>query len=79
MRRIGSRKALTDYEVLVAHGKLCELSKSNGDPCTTRPSWRLTRVDGSSFEVCTRHYNRLMVMRNRRPDVYKPLEVERIK
>lgn len=79
VRRRDSRKALTDYGVLKAHGPLCSLYKSNGEPCTTSPSWRLTRSDGTSYEACTRHYNRLMVMRNRRPEVYQPLKVARVK
>ena len=58
--------------------KLCDIPMASGEPCTAIPSLQLTRIDGSHFNACTRHYTRLVTLMRKRPYAYAPLVVGKI-
>ena len=53
----------------------CSIPMATGSPCYARPKWIATRVDGSTFVLCTRHYQLLDALHARRPEVYEPISV----
>ena len=55
---------------------VCTIPKADSTPCTTPPTWRLRRVDGSTFTCCTRHWHELETQMNRRPEAFSSLEVD---
>jgi hypothetical protein len=55
--------------------KKCALLRSDGSDCDVPPSFRLKRVDGTTFDACTRHWHLLEKLMAKHPDYYSPLEV----
>ena len=53
----------------------CSIPKSNGKPCTTPPKWRITRVDNSTYDLCTRHWHVLEKQMAKRPEAFDPVSV----
>ena len=62
----------------VANRVTCEMMNTNGGDCHTTATWRLTRIDGTSSVSCTYHYNRLMKLYDRRPELFAPLQVGKV-
>ena len=58
--------------------KVCDIPMADSSKCVVAPRLQLTRVDGTTFNACTRHYNRLVELMRRRPEAYAPLVVGKI-
>jgi len=73
-----ARTRLLSDQAKASGKKLCDIPMASREPCTATPSLQLTRVDGSHFNACNRHYNRLVTLMRKRPEAYAPLVVGKI-
>ena len=58
--------------------KKCSIPQVDGSDCNYNPSFRLTRVDGTSFDSCTRHWHQLEHIMAKHPELFAPLNVGRL-
>lgn len=47
------------------------------EKCKTKTEWIVTREDGSNYELCERHKNRLLDQFLNHPGLFRPVKFER--
>ena len=59
---------------------MCALAQQSwGARCSYHATWMITRRDGSTYDLCTRHYNMTTKQHAEHPGLYSPITAQRIK
>lgn len=74
----------TPREVIRLEGRAgevarCELMLTTGGRCDVPALYRITRIDGSSYVVCTRHLSRYQKMVSANPGRFHVVTVDPLK
>jgi len=74
-----SRRALAQSIMPVTVPMCAFAQPSWGAQCSYYARWKITRYNGSTYDLCTRHYNMITKQHAEYPGMFSPVTVQRIK